>query len=119
MGQSLHAHFPAIGRALGITPSALYSLQVAYLRAGLLDVVKGRGPGSGVQASGRTLAKFFIALATNASIKENMADAKAVAKAIPAYGVCPLTKAATPFVDALATVLANPALVERVNDVLI
>jgi hypothetical protein len=122
MGESLHARFPAIGRALHITPTALYGLQVHYLRAGLIDVVKGRGPGSGVQASGRTLAQFVIALATNASIKDNVRDAKAVAKArsVDENGErpCPLTLAST-FIDALATVLANSALAERVSEVLI
>jgi hypothetical protein len=122
MGQSLHAHFPAIGRVLGITASALYGLQVAYLRAGLLDVVKGHGPGSGVRASGKTLAQFLIALATNASIKQNVADAKGVAKtrAVDETGErpCPLTHAST-FVDALAAILANLALAECVNEVVI
>ena len=101
-----------------VTPSALYSLQVAYLRAGLLDAVKGRGPGSGVQASSKTLAQFLIALATNASSKENVRDAKALAKARPLMNnECPLTKTKTTFVDALVRLLTDESLASRVNEV--
>jgi hypothetical protein len=53
---------------------------------------------------------------THASTYENVAFAKAIAKARPLYGKCPLTGAKT-FKDAFANILADEALAKRVREV--
>ena len=51
MALSLKSTLPALGRILGMTPSALYERQKLLVLEGLLHAVPGRGPGSGVPAT--------------------------------------------------------------------
>ena len=117
MANSLKATFPALGRILGRTPDQLYGYQRAFVGAGLLDSIPGRGPGSGVSATPKSVAQFLICLLTQASIAENVRAAKAFARAREHSGkTCLLTEAKT-FVDALERLLADESLAKRVNNI--
>jgi hypothetical protein len=117
MINSLNAAFPVLGRILDETPDALRANQRAFVRAGVLEATPGRGPGSGTPASPDALAQFLIGMLTGASRAENVRLAKAIAKARPAQqdGKCPLTGTRT-FKDALAKILSEEALAERVRN---
>jgi hypothetical protein len=115
MANSLKATFPALSRIIGYTPAALYARQRSFVEAGILESAPGRGPGSGVKATPTTLAEFLIAIITQAALDENVACAKSIARAKHS-GKCPLTGATT-FKDALAAILADRTLVERVRNV--
>jgi hypothetical protein len=117
MTNSLNAMFPVLGRILGETPDALRAHQRAFVRAGLLESIPGKGPGSGVRASPETLAEFLIGMLTNASIAANVPVAKAFGNARRLHhGKCPLTDAIK-FKDALARLLTSEQLARRVSNV--
>jgi hypothetical protein len=115
MANSLKSTFPALSRIVGYTPAALYARQRTFVEAGILESTPGRGPGSGVKATPAALAEFLIALITQAALDENVACAKSIA-ATKHSGKCPLTGAST-FKGALAALLAEKALVERIREV--
>jgi hypothetical protein len=116
MANSLKALLPMLGRVLGETPDALYAYQRAFVRAGLLESAPGRGPGSGTSANPETLAEFLIGMLTHASLSDNVATAKAIGRAVPGGDRCHLTGATT-FKKALAAVLVDKSLAERVNEI--
>ncbi len=118
MAGSLMALFPQIGHILGKTPDALYAYQRAFVRAGILESKSGRGPGSGVRASPKTISQLLIGLITHASILENIRVAHSIAKAVPASTTrkCPLT-GATNFEDALSQMLSDEKSAARVNEI--
>jgi hypothetical protein len=117
MPNSLKSCLPVLGRILNETPDALYARQRAFVRTGLLKSVPGRGPGSGVHASAETFALFLIGMLTNASVAENGPIAKSIANAgIVVQKSCPLTGAKS-FRSALARMLSDADMSERVNEV--
>jgi hypothetical protein len=67
---SLKAFLPNVARAFGTTPDALYSRQRALIRLGLLPVLEGKGPGSGVLLTADTLAVLIIAILTADTLAE-------------------------------------------------
>jgi hypothetical protein len=115
MANSLKAMLPALGRILGETPDALYGWQRAMVREGLLESTPGRGPGSGTPATAQAVAQFLIGVCCQATRLENVPRAKSIAKA-KAAGKCSLTGAKT-FVDALAAILADRTIADRVRDI--
>jgi hypothetical protein len=122
---SLRSLFPELGRILNMTPPALYGRQVAFIRARLLKSKRGHGPGSGVPAKTETLVAFLIAEMTNASHAENVAVAREMmgASIHPDHETgeldpCELT-GQVKFVEAFATILNDPALAARVNEVVV
>jgi hypothetical protein len=115
MANSLKATFPALSRIIGYTPAALYARQRTFVDAGILESTPGRGPGSGVRASPETLAEFLIGIVTHATLDENVPFAKGIARATPG-GKCPLTGATT-FKKALAAILSDKALLDRVSSI--
>jgi hypothetical protein len=67
---SLKGYVPALARHLGISPAALYERQRALVRAGEMDLIEGRGPGSGVRADCRGIALLLIAVLATDSLSE-------------------------------------------------
>ncbi|WP_319798769.1 hypothetical protein [Nitrobacter sp.] len=118
MADSLKSKLPAIGRILGETPDALYGWQRALVREELLDSVPGRGPGSGVPATPKTMAQFLIGICCQATRLENVPLVTGVSEASAAGGSCSLT-GKKKFVDALTAILANEDLVARIYQVVI
>jgi hypothetical protein len=119
---SLKTFLPILSAMIGTTPAVLYERQRALVRLGLLHAVEGRGPGSGVHLSARSLATLIIAYAAADSLADVERRAPQVCAAA-ADGdhcpdqeqVCPLTKSAT-FLDALERLLDDPELCRSVAD---
>jgi len=111
MTKSLNATLPVLSDILGEPPDTLRTRQRALVAAGLLDSKPGKGPGKGVPATPKTLAQFLIGTCAGA----DGPFAKRVARA-NCGGTCRLTGAAT-FVDALAAILSDKALAERVRNI--
>ncbi len=116
MANSLKAKFPELGRIFGETPDTLYARQRAFVAAGILESTPGRGPGSGVRATPETLADFLIGMLSHASLADNVAFAKAIARAIPGSDKCQLTGMTT-FKKALAAIISDKSLADRVNEI--
>jgi hypothetical protein len=111
---SLKGFIPTLARLVGMTPAALYERQRALVRAGLLQVKSGRGPGSGVRLTADTVALLLIAVLATDSLSDTEEKARAVAKLRSAR--CSLTGTNT-FGAALAAILASSDLSKRVSSI--
>jgi|APCry1669192522_1035417.scaffolds.fasta_scaffold00309_3 hypothetical protein len=114
---SLKAILPDIGRILAISPHVLYVRQQALMRDAILESQPGRGPGSGVVASPETVATLLVAILSSVSLADTPERAAAFCAAMPAKGSCPLTGAHN-LKDAIAKVLSDPTIAERINGLL-
>src|SRR4051794_25622010 len=75
MMSSIKFHAPKLAGCLGTTEAALYERQRVLARAGLLNVGRGRGPGSGVQTTPHNVAILvlsFMAAETPATAVHNV-----------------------------------------------
>jgi hypothetical protein len=97
------------------TPTILRERQRALVRAGMLAAQPGRGRGSGVIAAPTTVATLLISMMGGSALADAPEATKNFASAV-SLGECALTEKKT-FGDALASLLADPALAKRVNDV--
>ncbi len=106
MAGSLKAYASILARHLGTTPAALYERQRALVRDGILEHVKGRGPGSGVQVGPYQVALLLLAVLATDSLMETGEKVRilATAKSFAKGAICPLTGEST-FVAAVARVL--------------
>jgi len=111
---SLKGFIPTLARLVGMTPAALYERQRALVRAGLLQVKGGRGPGSGVRLTADTVALLLIAVLASDSLSDTEEKARAVANLRSAR--CPLT-GTNNFRAALAAILASSDLSKRVKSI--
>src|ERR1700730_12783503 len=104
MRGGLKGYTPDLAKLLGLTPAALYERQRALVRAGLLDVSVGRGPGSGVRTEAGSIALLLIAALATDSLSETETRTRAIMDAKPAGGeeICPKTDAKN-FFEALAS----------------
>jgi hypothetical protein len=119
MASSLQSLFPEVGRILGMTPAALYAHQRKFTMAGLLPLVAGRGPRSGVPGNAKSLATFLICLMTNANLAENVLRARELLKAQLSPGeVCALTGQTT-FHEALVAILSNPEKAKKIHEIVV
>ena len=96
---------------VGQTVEMLYERQRALVRKGLLESVKGRGPGSGVRADEAALATFFISLLSHdllvlSFVTEVFSTMKSDT------GKCPVTGAKT-FGDAMRRILGDEAMARK------
>jgi hypothetical protein len=115
MATSLKATLPVLGRLIGISPNILYERQKVLMQEGVLKVVAGRGPGSGVLATPESLAFLLIAFLAQLNLADLAETTVRVGKSTPVTGKkCPLTGQST-FKDALAKVLSDNRLLERVT----
>jgi hypothetical protein len=94
---------------LGMTPSALYERQRALVRAGLLVQGRGRGPGSGVQATASTVALLLIAALATGNLSNADVCARDIATA-KQLGDTPHTLKARTFHEALTSILSSKTL---------
>ena len=95
-----------MAKLLGTTGDALYTRQRALVTLGALDVVKGRGPGSGTALNAHGVAGILIALLAADTLQDTDQRVLDLCRAPPREGKCPLT-GATDFQSAVATVLAS------------
>lgn len=97
---------PGLAPMLGLTTEALYERQRALTRLGVLPVEKGRGPGSGVQATPQAVAALFIAALATDNLSEVDDRVTDLISAPATRERCPLTKAPN-FGVAIATLLTS------------
>jgi hypothetical protein len=110
---SLKTFMPTLAAALAMKPAAIYERQRALMRAGLLKVRPGKGPGSGVLANPESLAMLLISLAT-ASLSEVERQTKTLGALKSWTKRCPLTGKRT-FASALTAVLQSEELAKRAS----
>jgi hypothetical protein len=67
---SLKAFLPNVARAFGTTPDAVYTRQRALIGLGLLPILEGKGPGSGVLLTADALAVLIIAILAADTLSE-------------------------------------------------
>jgi len=104
---SLKSLIPGLARALDMKTAALYERQRALVRAGLLEMVPGHGPGSGVRATPKSIALLLISIMATTSLSEVEEQTKIVANLKSVSGRCPSTGKKT-FAAALAEFLESP-----------
>jgi hypothetical protein len=114
---SLKSLLPAFARAVGKTPAVLYERQRALVRAGLLRVEEGWGPGSGVRATPEAAALLLIAILATDTLSETEASTKRIAqlKSECKKG-CTITGKKT-FASALAALLASESMAKSVHKI--
>ena len=112
-GPSLKSLLPVLAKDLELTPAALYERQRALVRAGLLHVEAGRGPGSGIRATPKSVALLITAILATANLSETEAQAKIVANLKSDEKRCPLAGKAT-FASALTAALASEDTARRI-----
>jgi hypothetical protein len=103
---SLKSLIPSLAAALQLSPAALYERQRALVRAGLLQIKPGRGPGSGVPATASSVAMLLISVIATTSLSEVGEQTRIVANLKSADGPCPLTGEKT-FAAALTAILKS------------
>ena len=101
---SLKSALPAFAKALQVNPAALYERQRALVRAELLEMKPGHGPGSGVLATPHSIAMLLIAVAATGSLTETGGANPAFANLKSNDKKCPLTGKRT-FVAAFTAIL--------------
>jgi hypothetical protein len=106
---SLTALLPDIAPTLGLTTAALYERQRALVRLKLLPTPKGRGPGSGAEATPETVALLLTAVLAASDLSD--VDDRVRRLALAAFTEkkaerCRWTGAQT-FVDAVSFLLSN------------
>lgn len=113
----LKTYLPSLSVLLDTSPTALYERQRVLTRLiESVDVIGGRGPGSGVRATNRTVALLVIAVLSTESLAETYERTIVIGAAKPINEKCPLT--GTPFFShALAAVLADQTLCDKVVEV--
>ena len=88
---SLKSRLPSLAARLNMSPAALYERQRALVRAELLKVRPGRGPGSGVPLTAASLATLLISVVATTSLSEVEAQTKFIGtqehrRNLPTYG---------------------------------
>ena len=111
---SLKALLPSFAYALDMKDAALYERQRVLVRAGLLKAEAGRGPGSGVRATPRSVAMLLISLVATPSFSEVASCTRAFANLRSSGGPCDLTGERT-FGGATTAILTNGAIAKCVN----
>jgi hypothetical protein len=115
---ALKAYVPALARILGMPAATVYERQRSLVRADLLDVGDGWGPGSGVRVTtANSVAILVIAALASDTIAAAGARARDIAEATPVDAKrCPLTGTTT-FLDALARIITSGPLPHRVFEI--
>jgi hypothetical protein len=110
---SLKGYTPALARHLGTSPAALYERQRELVRSGALDAGDGRGPGSGVRATGPSVALLIIAVLATDSLSATGETVGLLAKAKTTSDAHPF-KGTKTLVDTLAFILTSKAWSSRI-----
>lgn len=114
---SLKTYSPVLAQLLSTTPDILYERQRRLTRAGLVEVASGRGPGSGIRVSPRSVTAIVLAsLAT-----DGLQDLETLVPRLTHLPIrkakrCPLTDAST-FGDAIIAIFTSPAYAAKVRSV--
>ncbi|TWI73634.1 hypothetical protein IQ16_01772 [Bradyrhizobium huanghuaihaiense] len=119
--RSLTSFLPDLVPIFGISEQAIYERQRALVRIGMLAAPKGRGRGSGVEATPGTVARLLVAVLATDNLSDTdervhklalapftATDKRASKSGGAKWDRCPWTGAQT-FVDALAFLLSPEA----------
>jgi hypothetical protein len=121
---ALKAYVPSLARILGLPAATVYERQRSLVRAGLLDIGDGWGPGSGVRVgrlatTANTVAFLVVSTLASETIAAAGSRARDIAEAKPVNANrCPLTGTTT-FLDALARILTSGPLPHRVTEIVV
>ena len=116
-GSSLKGYIPAIARLVGSSPAALYERQRALVRAGLLAMEDGRGPGSGVRTSWDSVALLLLSLLATDKLSDSEARVNAIGSAKAThFKLCRFTGLPT-FSGALTEILTQKSLAARTIEI--
>lgn len=108
---SLKSFLPQMAGVVGTTADALYSRQRALVELGVLEAVKGRGPGSGTPLTASSVSAMIIALVAADSLQDTDNRVVALCHAVPEKGkTCPFTGEDN-LQNALAAVLVSKQLI--------
>src|ERR1700704_5864556 len=108
---SLKLFLPQLAAVLQVNPHTLYERQRVLMREGLLPVVPGRGPGSGVHVSPKSVAALLVSILATDALTQAGADTRKLARAKQNENRCPLT-GETRFQNALERLLSSESLAE-------
>jgi len=97
----------------GMSEAAVYERQRVLVRAGLLKIERGRGPGSGVRGTPESMALLLISLLATGNLSEAGISTRIFANLVNKEGCCPLTGKRT-FVEAVTALLASTELAQRI-----
>src|SRR5262245_44137916 len=111
---SLKSLIPHLARALNMKPAAIYERQRALVRAGLLKMKPGRGPGSGVSATGESTAMLLISLLATGNLSETEERSRILANLKSTTVRCQVTGKKT-FASALTAVLDSEELAKQLS----
>jgi hypothetical protein len=115
--ESLKMYADRLGTILGTSPAALYERQRALVRARMLGGEAGRGPGSGVRATPRSVSSLLIAFLAADNLSDVDRRVSEILNSSPERAKkCPFTAQAT-FRDAVATILSDVSLATRAVEV--
>ncbi len=96
-----------------VTPDGVYERLRAILREGVIPKARGRGSHGGVRATPTSVAALLIAILASERLREAGKSCAKIAKLKSENGKCKLT-GCDGFLEGVATLLANPALLSRV-----
>jgi hypothetical protein len=117
-GLSLKGFTPTLGKAVGMSATAVYERQRALVRGGLLQVKSGKASGSGVRLTEESLALLLVALLATDNLSRTKECTRTFANLKSIARRCPFTDQAT-FITALSTVLSSTDLSKRCRGVLV
>ena len=89
MATSLKAFIPTLAKVLEMNPTNLYERQRALVRAGLLKIERGRGPGSGVRGTPESAALLLISLLATVNLSKAGIRTRIVANLKNKEAFCP------------------------------
>lgn len=112
---SLKALTKTMAGELGLTPAALYERQRVLVAANLLKPEKGRGPGSGVRATPKSVAWLLISVLAAQGLSDVEESAPLMARLKLSGSERGPLDWETTFVDALAWALSSPANASKVT----
>ena len=110
---SLKGLISHVSALTGMSEAAVYERQRALVRAGLLKTERGRGPGSGVRGTPKSVALLLISLLTTGNLSEAGVSTRIFANLENKEGSCPLTGKRT-FAEAVTAILESKELAQRI-----
>jgi hypothetical protein len=105
--RSLKGYAPKLATMLATTEAAIYEKQRTLVRAGLLKTIPGRGPGSGVPASPRSVALIMLAVMASESLSTTVSRVRTTAGLI--YRSGKIFREGATLLDTLEELLSDPS----------